>query len=138
MRPSTYYEGPPCERPEDVENGSDGTSRRIVVDVFVERGYAIMVDALRNESLEYHRGGRPGKIEVVSTKPCATQKDLSLAYTPGVAEPCLAIEKNPDLAYEYTAKGNLVAVITNGTARSSRSRLLVRPGVEAALRLHPQ
>ncbi|HEY6573130.1 MAG TPA: malic enzyme-like NAD(P)-binding protein, partial [Candidatus Eisenbacteria bacterium] len=75
-----------------------------------------MIDVLRKESLEYHRGGRPGKIEVVSTKPCATQKDLSLAYTPGVAEPCLAIEKNPELAYEYTAKGNLVAVISNGTA----------------------
>ena len=75
-----------------------------------------MVDALSREALEYHRGERPGKIEVVSTKPCATQKDLSLAYTPGVAAPCLAIEKNPDLAYEYTAKGNLVAVISNGTA----------------------
>ncbi|HEU4725243.1 MAG TPA: NADP-dependent malic enzyme [Candidatus Eisenbacteria bacterium] len=75
-----------------------------------------MIDAIRRESLEYHRGGRPGKIEVVSTKPCATQKDLSLAYTPGVAEPCLAIEKDPELAYEYTAKGNLVAVVTNGTA----------------------
>ena len=116
MRPATYYEGPPCERPDMVENGTDGASRRVVVGAVVERGYAIMVDALRKESLEYHRGGRPGKIEVVSTKPCATQKDLSLAYTPGVAEPCLAIEKNPDLAYEYTAKGNLVAVITNGTA----------------------
>ncbi|HTM00857.1 MAG TPA: NADP-dependent malic enzyme [Candidatus Omnitrophota bacterium] len=75
-----------------------------------------MADALYKEALEYHRGARPGKIEVVSTKPCATQKDLSLAYTPGVAVPCLEIEKNPDLAYEYTARGNLVAVITNGTA----------------------
>ncbi|HEU4335163.1 MAG TPA: NADP-dependent malic enzyme [Candidatus Eisenbacteria bacterium] len=75
-----------------------------------------MSEALRKEALEYHRGTRPGKIEVVSTKPCATQKDLSLAYTPGVAVPCLEIEKNPDLAYEYTAKGNLVAVVSNGTA----------------------
>ena len=73
-------------------------------------------EALRAEALAYHRGGRPGKIEVVSTKPCATQKDLSLAYTPGVAAPCLDIERDPELAYEYTAKGNLVAVVTNGTA----------------------
>jgi malate dehydrogenase (oxaloacetate-decarboxylating)(NADP+) len=68
------------------------------------------------EALEYHRGGRPGKIEVVSTKPCLTQKDLAMAYTPGVAEPCRVIEKDPEAAYEYTAKGNLVAVVTNGTA----------------------
>lgn len=70
----------------------------------------------REEALEYHSGGRKGKIEVVSSKPFQTQKDLSLAYTPGVAEPCLEIEKNPETAYEYTAKGNLVAVISNGTA----------------------
>ena len=68
------------------------------------------------EALEYHKGTRAGKIEVVSTKPCVTQKDLSFAYTPGVAEPCRVIEKDPEAAYEYTAKGNLVAVITNGTA----------------------
>ena len=68
------------------------------------------------EALEYHEGKRPGKIEVVSTKPCATQRDLSLAYTPGVAVPCLAIEKNPEDAYRYTSKGNLVAVLSNGTA----------------------
>ena len=68
------------------------------------------------EALDYHRLGRPGKIEVASTKPCVTQKDLSMAYTPGVAEPCLVIEKNPEAAYEYTAKGNLVAVVSNGTA----------------------
>lgn len=67
-------------------------------------------------ALEYHSMGRKGKIEVVSTKPCQTAADLSLAYSPGVAEPCLAIEKNPDDAYKYTAKGNLVAVISNGTA----------------------
>lgn len=70
----------------------------------------------REEALEYHSGGRKGKIEVVSSKPFQTQKDLSLAYTPGVAVPCLEIEKNPETAYEYTAKGNLVAVISNGTA----------------------
>jgi malate dehydrogenase (oxaloacetate-decarboxylating)(NADP+) len=68
------------------------------------------------DALEYHKGGRPGKIEVVSTKPCVTQRDLALAYTPGVAEPCLVIEKDPEAAYDYTAKGNLVAVVSNGTA----------------------
>lgn len=68
------------------------------------------------EALEYHRQGRKGKIEIVPTKPCITQRDLSLAYTPGVAIPCLRIKENPDDAYEYTAKGNLVAVVSNGTA----------------------
>ena len=62
----------------------------------------------KQEALDYHQGGRPGKVEVVSTKPCRTQRDLSLAYTPGVAVPCLEIEKNPQDAYRYTAKGNLV------------------------------
>src|SRR6202453_712659 len=70
----------------------------------------------KQEALDYHFGSRPGKVEVVSTKPCLTQRDLSLAYTPGVADPCLEIEKNPQDAYKYTAKGNLVAVVTNGTA----------------------
>jgi len=70
----------------------------------------------RQEALDYHSTGRKGKIEVITTKPCATSRDLSLAYSPGVAEPCLEIEKNPDMAYEYTAKGNLVAVVSNGTA----------------------
>jgi malate dehydrogenase (oxaloacetate-decarboxylating)(NADP+) len=70
----------------------------------------------KQEALDYHQGGRPGKVEVVSTKPCRTQRDLSLAYTPGVAVPCLEIEKNPQDAYRYTAKGNLVAVVSNGTA----------------------
>lgn len=70
----------------------------------------------KQDALDYHSQGRKGKIEVISSKPCKTQKDLSLAYTPGVAEPCREIEKNPELAYEYTAKGNLVAVISNGTA----------------------
>ena len=75
-----------------------------------------MNKAIYSESLKYHRTGRKGKIEVVVTKPFATQKDLSLAYSPGVAGPCEAIAENGDDAYEYTAKGNLVAVVTNGTA----------------------
>jgi malate dehydrogenase (oxaloacetate-decarboxylating)(NADP+) len=75
-----------------------------------------MPDNKRDEALEYHAGGRPGKIEVVPSKPTATQQDLSLAYTPGVAIPCLEIAANPSDVYKYTAKGNLVAVITNGTA----------------------
>ena len=70
----------------------------------------------KQDALDYHSQGRRGKIEVISTKPCATQRDLSLAYTPGVAEPCLEIAANPADAYKYTAKGNLVAVISNGTA----------------------
>ena len=70
----------------------------------------------KQDALDYHSQGRKGKIEVVSTKPCATQRDLSLAYTPGVAEPCRDIAANPDDAYRYTAKGNLVAVVSNGTA----------------------
>ena len=70
----------------------------------------------KEEALAYHTGKRHGKTEVVATKPCITQRDLSLAYTPGVAEPCLAIAKDPELVYEYTNKGNLVAVVSNGTA----------------------
>ncbi len=70
----------------------------------------------KEEALNYHSQGRRGKIEVISTKACQTQRDLSLAYTPGVAEPCKEIEANPDDAYLYTAKGNLVAVVSNGTA----------------------
>jgi len=69
-----------------------------------------------DDALEYHSGGRPGKTEVVPTKPTATQRDLALAYTPGVAKPCLEIAKNPSDVYKYTNKGNLVAVISNGTA----------------------
>ena len=70
----------------------------------------------KQQALEYHANGRPGKIEVVPTKEAKTQRDLSLAYSPGVAEPCKEIAANPDDIYKYTAKGNLVAVITNGTA----------------------
>ena len=75
-----------------------------------------MNESTRREALDYHSRARRGKIEVKPTKPYSTQKDLSLAYSPGVAEPCLAIAENPDAVYKYTAKGNLVAVITNGTA----------------------
>ncbi|HEY4744916.1 MAG TPA: NADP-dependent malic enzyme [Desulfuromonadaceae bacterium] len=72
--------------------------------------------AKKIDALEYHSMGRKGKIEVISTKPCLTARDLSLAYSPGVAEPCLEIEKNPEDAYKYTTKGNLVGVVSNGTA----------------------
>ncbi|HKF03404.1 MAG TPA: NADP-dependent malic enzyme [Candidatus Sulfotelmatobacter sp.] len=70
----------------------------------------------KQQALDYHLGSRPGKIEITPTKPCRTQRDLSLAYTPGVAEPCLEIEKNPQDAFKYTGRGNLVAVLSNGTA----------------------
>ncbi len=75
-----------------------------------------MASFTKQDALDYHAKGRAGKIQVVPTKPYSTQRDLSLAYSPGVAEPCLEIEKNPEDAYKYTAKGNLVAVISNGTA----------------------
>ena len=75
-----------------------------------------MAKVRKKEALEYHSSGRPGKIEVVPTKPYASQLDLSLAYSPGVAEPCLKIAENKDDAYKYTSKSNLVAVISNGTA----------------------
>ncbi len=72
--------------------------------------------SLQSDALRYHAEGRPGKIEIALTKPCQTQRDLSLAYSPGVAYPCLDIAANPDRVFDYTAKGNLVAVISNGTA----------------------
>jgi len=75
-----------------------------------------MDNTKHNDALEYHKSGRPGKIQVIPTKPYSTQRDLALAYSPGVAIPCLEIEKDPQHAYDYTAKGNLVAVISNGTA----------------------
>ncbi|MDR0799541.1 MAG: NADP-dependent malic enzyme [Dysgonamonadaceae bacterium] len=75
-----------------------------------------MAKVTKESALLYHSQGKPGKIEVIPTKPYSTQSDLALAYSPGVAEPCLEIEKNPDAAYDYTTKGNLVAVISNGTA----------------------
>src|SRR6476620_9109247 len=73
-------------------------------------------DLRKEEALRYHSKGKPGKIEVVPTKEAKTQRDLSLAYSPGVAEPCKEIAANKEDVYKYTAKGNLVAVITNGTA----------------------
>ena len=75
-----------------------------------------MAKIKKQDALDYHSSGKPGKIEVVPTKPYSSQRDLSLAYSPGVAEPCLKIAENPDDAYKYTSKANLVAVITNGTA----------------------
>lgn len=75
-----------------------------------------MPQKLKEEALLYHSQGKPGKIEVIPTKPTSTQRDLSLAYSPGVAAPCLEIQRDSELAYEYTSKGNLVAVISNGTA----------------------
>lgn len=93
-----------------------------------------MTKITREDALEYHRlKGKPGKIEVVPTKPMDTQRDLSLAYTPGVAEPVLDIEKDAELAYEYTSKGNLVAVVTNGTAilgLGDRGALAAKPVME--------
>jgi len=93
-----------------------------------------MIRITREDALEYHRlGGKPGKIAIVPTKPMATQRDLGLAYTPGVAVPVLEIEKDPDLAYEYTSKGNLVAVISNGTAilgLGDRGALASKPVME--------
>ena len=73
-------------------------------------------DLRKQQALEYHAKGRPGKIEVIPTKEAKTQRDLSLAYSPGVAEPCKEIAANKENVYQYTAKGNLVAVISNGTA----------------------
>src|SRR4051812_23869154 len=70
----------------------------------------------KQDALDYHSQGRKGKIEVVPTKPVATARDLSLAYSPGVAEPCLEIAADQDLSYRYTARGNLIAVVSNGTA----------------------
>ena len=75
-----------------------------------------MPTPFKQQALDYHARPKPGKIATEITKPCETQQDLSLAYTPGVAEPCRAIHRDEDAAYEYTAKGNLVAVITDGTA----------------------
>jgi len=93
-----------------------------------------MAKITREEALEYHRlDGKPGKISVVPTKPMETQRDLSLAYTPGVAVPVLEIEKNPEAAFDYTSKGNLVAVITNGTAilgLGDRGALAAKPVME--------
>lgn len=93
-----------------------------------------MIKITREDALEYHRlDGKPGKVSVVPTKPMETQRDLGLAYTPGVAEPVLEIEKDPETAYEYTSKGNLVAVVSNGTAilgLGDRGALASKPVME--------
>src|ERR1041384_6210482 len=93
-----------------------------------------MAKFTREDALEYHRlKGKPGKIAIVPTKPMDTQRDLSLAYSPGVAEPVLEIEKNSNDAYEYTSKGNLVAVVSNGTAilgLGDRGALAAKPVME--------
>src|ERR1700741_1313764 len=75
-----------------------------------------MANYRKQDALDYHSQGKPGKIEVIPTKPYSTQRDLTLAYSPGVADPCMEIAENPEDVYKYTAKGNLVAVISNGTA----------------------
>src|SRR6187397_1962860 len=75
-----------------------------------------MPTVTRQEALDFHSRGRPGKLEITPTKPMATQRDLSLAYSPGVAEPVKAIAEDPSLAFDYTARANMVAVISNGTA----------------------
>src|SRR5271163_4247464 len=75
-----------------------------------------IIGASEDEALQFHAGGRPGKLSIAPTKPLTTQRDLTLAYSPGVAAPCLRIQQNPETVYDYTARGNLVAVISNGTA----------------------
>ncbi len=97
--------------------------------------------ALKKKALDYHRLPRPGKLSVESSKPCSTQADLSLAYTPGVAQPVLEIAKNPRTAYDYTNKGNLVAVITDGTAilgLGNRGPLAAKPVMEGKAVLFKQ
>jgi malate dehydrogenase (oxaloacetate-decarboxylating)(NADP+) len=96
---------------------------------------------LKKQALDYHRLPKPGKLSVESSKPCATQADLSLAYTPGVAQPVLEIAKNPETAYDYTNKGNLVAVITDGTAilgLGNRGPLAAKPVMEGKAVLFKQ
>ena len=74
------------------------------------------IHATEDEALQFHSSGRPGKLSIAATKPLTTQRDLSLAYSPGVAFPCLRIRQQPSAAFDYTSKGNFVAVISNGTA----------------------
>ncbi|MBK5098780.1 MAG: hypothetical protein JJE01_13425, partial [Gemmatimonadetes bacterium] len=94
----------PLPHREGLQNADQQTEQRTVAKIRKE------------VALQYHAEGRPGKVEVIPTKPCATQRDLSLAYTPGVAEPCREIHKDVENVYKYTARGNLVAVVSNGTA----------------------
>ncbi|MFQ3620803.1 MAG: malic enzyme-like NAD(P)-binding protein, partial [Spirochaetales bacterium] len=91
------------------------------------------MDNLKEKALAYHSEGKPGKLEVLPSKPCRSAEELSLAYTPGVAQPVLEIEKNPEDAYKYTTKGNLVAVVSNGTAilgLGDRGALASKPVME--------
>ena len=90
----------------------------------------------KQQALEYHSKGRPGKIEVVPTKEAKTQRDLSLAYSPGVAVPCMEIFANPEDVYKYTAKGNLVGVISNGTAVLADDDDLISSSVRFLVRSH--
>ena len=99
------------------------------------------VEFSEREALFFHSTGRPGKIEIIASKPMATQRDLSLAYSPGVAVPVLAIAADAATAYDYTAKGNLVAVITNGTAvlgLGDIGPLAAKPVMECPWRRRPQ
>src|SRR5258705_4611825 len=91
-----------------------------------------IIRATEDEALQFHAGGRPGKLSIAPTKPLTTQRDLSLAYSPGVAFPCLHIQRDPALAYDLTAKGNMVAVISNGTAAAA-PRELGAPSAQPAL-----
>ena len=88
----------------------------------------------RKDALDYHREGRAGKIEISCTKPTLTQRDLSLAYTPEVAQPCLDIAKNPEMVDEYTARANLVAVVTNGCQSRETQPELTDGGITLLLR----
>lgn len=90
--------------------------RRRVRAILYDLGVEAEDDPLDDDALDYHRRDPPGKVEIATTKPTNTQRDLSLAYSPGVAAPCRAIDADPDAAYEYTTKRNLVGVVSNGTA----------------------
>src|SRR5690606_2572629 len=104
-----------CARPRARRSPIKAAHVSASVDVLVGSIYGLPMTE-KSDALLYHSQGRPGKIELTTTKPLATQRHLALAYTPGVAEACLAIKEHVEDAYRYTAKGNLVAVVTNGTA----------------------
>src|SRR5215472_7092008 len=86
-----------------------------------------IIRATEDEALQFHASGRPGKLSIAPTKPLTTQRDLSLAYSPGVAFPCLGIQRQPSAAFDYTSKGNFVAVISNGTAVLGLGDLAAKP-----------
>src|SRR5271156_1918556 len=96
------------------------------------------ISATEDEALRFHADGRPGKLSIAPHKPLVTQRDLSLAYSPGVAYPCLRIQKDPDAAFDYTSKGNMVAVVSNGTAvlgLGNLGALASKPGMEGKVAL---